>query len=87
LCSLIQIFIIDGDDYKEAEFYFHFGKSHHPLVATSPELFVLVPFILQIDVYSFQKLLIVTHKIFTLDVEAPLVLHIFIGLHSKRLDT
>ena len=86
MCCLFEIFIIDGDDDKEAEFYFHFDKSHHSLVATFAELFVLIPFILQVDVYALQKLLIVAHEILPLDVEAPPVLHIFIRLYSKRLD-
>jgi hypothetical protein len=86
LSGLIEIFIIDGDNNKEAEFYFHFGESHHPSEAILTELFVLAPLTLQINRYSFQKLLVVSHKIFPLDVKAPSILHIFIGLHSKWLD-
>ena len=83
--SLVKIFIIKGNYYKETEFYFHFSEGHHSFRTVSSEFFVLIPLFFQINLNAFQKLFIIANKIFSLDVKTPLILHIFVRLDSKRL--
>ena len=52
LGSLVEISIINGNDYKEAEFYFHFGESYLSFVAILPTFFILTPLVFQIDLQA-----------------------------------